>query len=110
VTRRNAILFAAAAFAMAIGFAVHAAASTVSGRVVYRDGGRPIPGMTVYLVHPKAGRSLPAATDSQGRFQVENVPARPDPYYLEVYWGTNLKYRKRVMVSGAGVSVPDIVL
>lgn len=109
MTRRNAILVAAA-FAMAIGFTRPSAASTVSGRVLYRNGDRPIPGVTVYLVHPKAGRSLPAATDSQGRFQVENVPARPDAYYLEVYWGTNLKYRKRVVVSEPGVSVPDIVL
>lgn len=95
--------------AMALSVAPIAIASTVYGRVIYRDTGRPIPGLSVYVVHPTAGRSRAVATDSQGRFAVVNVPPRQD-YFLEIYWGSTLKYRKSVSVSDPNVGLVDIGL
>lgn len=97
-------------FAAIIGFAQDAVAASVFGRVLYRGNGRPIPGLNVYVVHPTAGRSRPVATNSQGHFAIANVPPRRDAYYLEVYWGNTLKYRKSLVISEPGVSVPDIAL
>lgn len=86
-----------------------ASASTVQGRVVYQNGA-PIPGITVYLVHPSAGRSTPVTTDSDGRFLIPNVPPQQTPFYVEVYWGRTLKYRKSLSVTTPRVAVPDIQL
>jgi hypothetical protein len=86
-----------------------AAASTVQGRVVYQNGA-PIPGITVYLVHPSAGRSTPVTTDSDGRFLIPNVPPQQTPFYVEVYWGRTLKYRKALNVTAPRVAIPDIPL
>lgn len=83
-------------------------AETLSGAVV-DAGGKPIPGLTVFLVHPKAGRSSPSVTDSLGRFLFSSVPAIPDDYYLEVYWGDRLVYRRLVPVHG-NVRLEPIVL
>jgi hypothetical protein len=75
-----------------------------------RDGAsRPIPALTVYLVHPSVGRSQPRITDSHGYFAFESVPSVPDAYYLEVYWGKTLMYRQSVRVD-ADIHWPDIVL
>ena len=93
-----------------LGFVQIAAASTVSGRVIYRDSGRPIPGLSVYVVHPVAGRSRSVATDSQGHFLVADVPPTHDTYFIEIYWGSTLKYRKSLSVSDPNVVVADIVL
>lgn len=87
-----------------------AVASTVSGRVLYQSNGRPIPGLTVYIVHPVAGRTTPAPTDSNGLYWISNVPPRRDPYYLEIYWGRTLKFRRSVIVTQPQVALPDIVL
>ncbi len=81
----------------------------VSGTVV-NAANRPIPGLTVSLVHPSVGRSHPTFTDSSGRFTFSNVPVRQEPYYLEIYWGQQLLYRGRLSMRPAGVQVPPIVL
>ena len=80
----------------------------VEGTVV--RGSQPLPGVTVSLVHPSVGRSSPSATNPKGYFYFSNVPIRPDPYYLEVYWGKELLSRTQVLVSGARVSLPPLVL
>ncbi len=69
----------------------------VTGTILNR-GNQPIPGLNVYLVHPKEGRSSPRRTDNWGRFSFLDVPIRSDPYYLEVYWGKDLMYRNTVIV------------
>lgn len=62
-------------------FAAVAAQATVRGQVVRRDTGQPYPGVTVTL---KAGnvRSVPAYTDVNGNFYLQNVPA--GAYTMEV--------------------------
>jgi hypothetical protein len=66
------------------------------------DVSRPIPGLTVYLLHPTAGRSYPRITDASGRFVFQGVPDVSGPYYLEIYWGklseANLVYRQPVTI------------
>jgi hypothetical protein len=69
----------------------------------------PIPGLSVYLVHPSVGRSYPRITDSTGHFVFHDVPYAPDPYYLEVYWGKTLMYRASVLVDRY-TRWPDIIL
>lgn len=81
----------------------------VSGTVV-NGMNRPIPGLTVSLVHPSAGRSHATFTDSSGRFTFSNIPVQREPYYLEIYWGQQLLYRGRLSMRAAGVHVPPIVL
>jgi hypothetical protein len=81
----------------------------VSGEVKTRSN-QPIPGLTVSLVHPVVGRiPVSSVTDAAGRFFIDNIPIRPDPYYLEIYWGNNLRFRNTVIVKGA-VRLPPIIL
>src|SRR3982751_57001 len=65
---------------------------------VRNGAGYPIPGLTVSLVHPVVGRSYPCITNEYGAYFFLNVPVRPDPYYLEVYWGQTLVYRQPVTI------------
>ncbi len=81
---------------------------TVSGAVL-NSRQAPIPGLTVYLVHNVVGRSSPGYTNPQGQFSFRSVPLRNDPYYLEIYWGKQLMYRKPVFVRG-NVTLPAIIL
>jgi len=81
---------------------------TVSG-VVLNSRQAPIPGCTVYLVHTVVGRSSPYWTNPQGQFSFTSVPLRNDPYYLEIYWGKQLLYRKPVIIRG-NVALAPIIL
>ena len=79
--------------------------ASVDGTVVYRatttEPETAIPGVTVYLVNPAVGRSHAEITDLDGRFSFENVPNTPDGqnwYYVEIYWGRDLIYRRAVQV------------
>jgi hypothetical protein len=99
-----------ASLVVGAGFAGDVVASTVSGRVLYKSNAKPIPGLSVYVVHPTAGRSRPGVTDGQGQFAIPNVPPRADAYYLEIYWGKELKYRKSIKVSDPQLSVGNIAL
>ena len=81
----------------------------VSGEIKTRSN-QPIPGLTVSLVHPVVGRiSLSSITDAAGRFFIDNVPIRSDPYYLEIYWGKTLRFRNTVIVNRP-VNLPPIIL
>ena len=80
----------------------------VGGYVV--RGGQAMPGVTVSLVHPRVGRSSPSYTDVYGHYSFTNVPLQPDPYYLEVYWGTQLLFRNTILVTMQQVNLPPIVL
>jgi hypothetical protein len=64
------------------------------------ESNHPVPGLTVSLVHPKAGRSAPVFTDSSGHYSFPNVPLEDDAYFLEVYWGKDVLYRKEVKIHG----------
>src|SRR5436309_15115653 len=76
-----------------------ARADSIQG-VVVNESGRGIPGLTVSLAHPVAGRSLPSITDSSGHYSFPNVPHRDDAYYLEVRWGKDLLYRTDIRIQG----------
>lgn len=71
---------------------------------------RPIPGLTVSLAHPRAGRSNPVFTDASGRFTFHRVPDAPPPWYLEIYWGRDLLYRRAVTLRPPALELPPIVL
>src|ERR1700730_9464904 len=65
---------------------------------VFRGTNQPVPGVTVSLVHPVVGRSSPSVTNPTGYYYFANVPLRPEPYFMEVYWGTQLLFRNTVDV------------
>ena len=58
-----------------------AAEATVRGQVVRRDNGQPYAGVQITLA-AGANRSVPAYTDAQGMFYLQNVPA--GAYTMEV--------------------------
>lgn len=72
----------------------------VQGSLCSQQNGSPAPGLLVSLVHQYLGRSSPSYTDQYGNFQLLNIPTRPEPYLLEVYWGQQLVYRNQVYVRG----------
>ncbi len=80
----------------------------VSGQIISRTQG-PVPGVTVLLVHPILGQSAPSYTDVYGRFGWSIIPVRPEPYFLEVWWGPNLIYRAPLPVVGP-TQLPPIYL
>jgi hypothetical protein len=61
--------------------AAAAAQATVRGQVVRSDTGQPYAGVQVTLQAGNA-RSVPAYTDANGRFYLQNVPA--GPYTMEI--------------------------
>jgi hypothetical protein len=81
----------------------------VQGTIVQAGTNQPVPGLTVSLIHPALGRSVPAITNQFGQYFFYNIPLRPDPYYLEVYWGMQLIFRTQVFVVGP-VQMPVIFL
>jgi hypothetical protein len=74
-------------------------AETITGSVQNRRN-NPIPGLTVSLVHPKVGRSTPSVTNEAGQYFIPNIPAIRDAFYLEIYWGHQLLYRKPIRIKG----------
>jgi len=82
---------------------------TVQGLIVKAPNNTPIPGLTVSLIHSALGRSVPATTDQFGRYVFYNIPARQEPYYMEIYWGKQLVYRDEIIVNGP-TSIPTIIL
>ena len=105
---RRLLLLAAGAFALPGTRAQGQVTVPVNGQLLSRNRG-PVPGVSVSLVHQKLGRSAPSRTDSYGRFGWTAIPVRPEPYYLEMYWGSNLIYRNQLLVQGPLV-LPPIVL
>lgn len=94
----GSIILGLCLFLMLFGTA-SAQVGSLTGAVVNQQD-HPIPGLTVYLVHPEAGRSSPSITDSSGRFYFYNVPLRKDLYYIEIYWGRDLIYRQSIPIRG----------
>jgi len=66
--------------------------------VVVNESGKGIPGLTVSLARPDF-RSAPSITDSFGHYSFSNI--RPGSYYLEVYWGSDVLYRKSISIQGS---------
>ena len=74
--------------------------ATVQGSFCSTQTGQGAPGLTVSLVHPSLGRSVPVFTDGWGNFIMGNIPIDPVPYYIEVYWGQRLIYRTQILING----------
>lgn len=83
-----------------------AQSGSVQGVVLKAPAQQPIPGLKVALIHPVLGRSAASFTDALGRYSILGLPLRPEPYYLEVYWGTSLVFRAPVQVNGPVVFPP----
>ena len=105
-TRRS---FLAACAAVATGaWSQGSAMVPVHGQLLSRSSG-PVPGCTSYLVHERLGRSTASRTDNYGNFGWSAIPVRPEPYYLEMYWGSKLIYRSQVFVRGPLVLQPIVL-
>ena len=78
----------------------------VQGSLISRNTGAPVPGLTASLIHQVLGRSAPSYSDRDGRFGWVAIPTRPEPYYLEVYWGNKLIYRQPIQVTAPVVLRP----
>ena len=107
-TRRAVLLAAASAWSAAWSQALRDATVPVHGQLLSRNSG-PVPGCTSYLVHQSLGRSTPSRTDNYGRFGWTAIPVRPEPYYLELYWGSRLIYRSQLLVQGPLVLQPIVL-
>jgi len=75
----------------------------ISGIVFRQSQNKPIGGVTVSLVHPVLGRGKPSFSAPNGYYYFANVPPRPEPYYIEAYWGSRLIYRGTVLYRGGSV-------
>ena len=82
----------------------------VSGEIVASQTSKAIPGLSVYLVHPRLGRSVAAISDNFGKFVFYDIPFHNEQYYIEVYWGDSVRYRNPLSVSSSTVSVGRIRL
>jgi hypothetical protein len=91
------ILLCALALALCASLSPPTARAETLTAVVQNGASVGIPGLTVFLVHPSVGRSYPKLTDTTGRFWFSDVP-QADTYYLEIYWGDDILYRKTVWV------------
>ena len=74
----------------------------ISGQVLSLEHG-PVLGVTVSLVHPVLGRVCSVFSDKNGAYAFVKVSARPDPYYIEAYWGTKLLFRDTLNYHGGSL-------
>lgn len=110
MSTRRALLAALAAVACPAAWPQSGREATVPvhGQLLSRSSG-PVPGCTSYLVHERLGRSTASRTDNYGRFGWTAIPVRPEPYYLELYWGSKLIYRNQVLVQAPLVLQPIVL-
>jgi hypothetical protein len=74
---------------------------SISGFVV--NGRGPVAGVTVSLIHPAIGRSAPSFSAQNGYYAFFNIRPRPDPYYIEAYWGKTLIFRSQLLYRGGSI-------
>ena len=61
---------------------------------IFNRAGTPLPGCTVFVVSGNY-RTLPSITKTSGTFEIElSVEGNSPSYFLEIYWGKVLMYRK----------------
>lgn len=71
--------------------------------VVFSAQRGPVGGVTVSLVHPVVGRSAPVYSAPNGSYFFTNIPPRPEPYFIEAYWGNQLLFRGQLYFGGPPV-------
>lgn len=96
------LLLAAMALAQLGAAPAQMPAPPISGQVFSYQRG-PVGGVTVSLVHPAIGRSVPVFSAPNGTYFFGNVPPQPQPFYIEAYWGTQLLFRGQVLYQGVPV-------
>ncbi len=74
----------------------------ISGQVFSQARGGPVGGVTVSLVNPMLGRSVPVFSQPNGYYFFTNVPAG-QTYYIEAYWGNTLLFRGTVPYQGYSI-------
>lgn len=80
---------------------------SVQGLIVSSGNNLPVPGVTVFLLHPVLGRSAPSITDEHGHFGWTSIPVHTESYFLEAYRGSTLMYRQPLPVRSA-LLIPTI--
>jgi hypothetical protein len=80
--------------------AANAEEETIQGQISNRAG-QPLPGCIVFIASAEY-RTPPAITDSSGDFQIIAPLAGTEEYFVEVYWGRRLMYRKPLRISELG--------
>jgi hypothetical protein len=78
----------------------YAEEQTFQGQIV-NHAGQPLPGCIVFIASPEY-RTPPAITDSSGDFQITMPLVGTEEYFVEVYWGRRLMYRKPLPVPNLG--------
>jgi hypothetical protein len=71
--------------------------------VVYSNTRGPVGGVTVSLVHPIIGRSVPVLSAANGSYFFVNVPPQSEPFFIEAYWGQQLLFRGQLYYAGMPV-------
>jgi hypothetical protein len=105
------VLFIATAGWLQEGYAEE---QTIQGQIV-NHAGQPLPGCIVFVASPEY-RTPPAITDSSGNFQIIMPLIGTEEYFVEIYWGRRLMYRKPLRVPNPGLDqspihkLPAIVL
>ncbi len=84
--------------------------AVVQGQLFSNVTSYPIPGLTVFLVHPNLGKSVPVLTDENGVYTLYGIPIMPDPYFIEIYWGPTLIFRDFISVDRYRVSLLPIYI
>ena len=107
MSKRAVALVLALCLATILPTAAPVQAESLRGSVV-DETNRPIPGLAVYLARTGV-RSYPSITDERGSFAFSSVPPVTDVYFLEIYWGDLLVYRKSLSVSGDVTLLPIIL-
>jgi len=89
---------------------LEASQAVVKGQLISKNTNYPAPGLTVSLIHPNLGRSAPAVSDGNGVFTFYGIPLMQTQYFLEVYWGRQLIFRKPIWVNNTRVSLPPFYI
>ncbi len=98
-------LLAAAAVVEAAASQPEASGGQITGRVIHRTSGKPVPSVTVFVLSP-AGFVPPVRTDAEGNFRIEGLA--PGRYGLLVDPGSGYRSADRLVMLKKGESVAGL--
>ena len=77
---------------------------------IFNRAGKPLPGCTVFVFSGN-DRTPPSITETSGTFEIElSVEGNSPSYFLEIYWGSQLMYRKPLPFNGPLLGAQNGVL
>ena len=86
------------------------AGSVVITGAIFNRAGTPLPGCTVF-VDSGNYRTPPIITETSGTFEIDlAVQGNSPSYFLEIYWGKELMYRKPLPLNGPLLGAQNGVL